>query len=153
MNRTIEKLVMLIRIRGRERDRLKQAWLEACQCHDECTALLARRQQQADAAKARYEAALQARADAPTDMLVADYSRGQQDQFRAATENVEQASDDLTDAGARLQAAKARHQRAQLRLDVLKDRLDKARRQENRRIARRIEAARPESRPAQGLMA
>jgi len=149
MSRTIEKLAMLIRIRGRERDRLKQALLEACQSHDECSALLARRQQQADAAKARYEAALQARAAAPADMLVADYSRGQQDQFRAAAENVEQVSDDLTDAAARLQAAKSRHQRAQLRLDVLKDRLDKARRQENRRI----EAAGPESRSVQGLMA
>lgn len=150
-NPAMNQLGVLVRVRGRERDRREQAFIAERREHESREAELRRRQEALAASQARHLAALRLRASSPGDTLLSEYLITQQAAVVTLSEDERQASEDVERSAESLAEARSAHHRAQVRLDVLEDQLAGARRQEARRLSRKQEAARPEGIPAHAV--
>lgn len=153
MNQATDQLGVLVRVRGRERDRREQAFIAERREYESREAELQDRQRQLAEMQARHEAALRQRAASPGDPLLADYLVTQRAEVHTASEEEKQASEAVDRSAETLAEARHEHHRAQVRLDVLNDQLATARRQDKRRLVRKQELAEVERATGTGGMA
>ncbi|MCJ2189095.1 hypothetical protein [Novosphingobium beihaiensis] len=142
MSEAVDKLRVMLRVRGHQRDRLERAVIEERRENERCRAEHARRCDAVAKASDSHEAALFFRARNPADALVSDYLITQQSRLAETREAEEKAREEAARTAASLAETRASHHRAQVRFDALETEFDTARRADLRRAARKQERAR-----------
>ncbi len=137
----IDQLGILVRVRGRERDRQEQAFIACARDHERRQAELQLCRNELISEEQRHEAALRLRASAPVDALLHDYLITRHSAIEALSRQELDATDAVRRTGEDLAQARSDHHRANVRLDVAENQLDLARKHKVKQRARKSDDA------------